>query len=112
MTSHFINDPDHWRQRAGEMLALADEMKDAETRLPPCSRLQKITSVWRCARNNDRARDEQTARARLTRKQVIENGTEARGSVRAAGDTRLTANIGTLRIARLLCTIFQMPFSG
>jgi hypothetical protein len=28
MSSHFINDPDHWRHRAEEMRALADSVKD------------------------------------------------------------------------------------
>jgi hypothetical protein len=32
MASHFINDPDHWRQRAGEMFALAAEIADADTK--------------------------------------------------------------------------------
>ena len=32
MSSHFINDPAHWRQRAEEMRVLADDMKDSETK--------------------------------------------------------------------------------
>jgi len=31
MPSGNINDPKHWRDRAAEMRALADTMKDAET---------------------------------------------------------------------------------
>jgi DNA-binding ferritin-like protein len=31
MVTNFIKDPKHWRDRAGQMRALADTMKDAET---------------------------------------------------------------------------------
>lgn len=30
-SSTFLNDPDHWRERATEMRALAAQAKDAET---------------------------------------------------------------------------------
>jgi hypothetical protein len=29
---HYINDPQHWRDRAAEMRALADRMTDSETK--------------------------------------------------------------------------------
>ena len=32
MPSHFINDPAHWRQRAKEARALADQMDDPQSK--------------------------------------------------------------------------------
>jgi hypothetical protein len=32
MTASHINDPDHWRKRAGEMRALASEVKEADAK--------------------------------------------------------------------------------
>lgn len=32
MSAHFINDPEHWRQRAEEMRRLADDMKEKEAK--------------------------------------------------------------------------------
>ena len=32
MPAHFINDPAHWRQRAEEARAIADQMNDPESK--------------------------------------------------------------------------------
>jgi hypothetical protein len=44
-------DPEHWRQRAEQIRALLDDMRDAESRAR-CFALPKTTTAWRAGRKS------------------------------------------------------------
>jgi len=54
MSSHFINDPEHWRQRAAEMRILADSIDD------PASK----ATMLRIAKDYDRLAERAEQRSR------------------------------------------------